>query len=195
MRTLFILAAVLFLASVATATMQSDTDALIQKFTASANNEFTARGAVMAKLSAQGGIGRLLELLQDTIAQLQDAKEISAKAATAEDVRIQTVISGLDQDVANFDGVLVQLQAQLTAAQSAFDAAVADQNTREQTQLSLSTQVKTLTGNCAASAVAHDAKVNQYNRVSSEADQMRALLVPFVTWSRNRVSSTSRCRT
>ncbi len=124
-----------------------------------------------------GGIGRLLELLQDTIAQLQDAKEISAKAATAEDVRIQTVISGLDQDVANFDGVLVQLQAQLTAAQSAFDAAVADQNTREQTQLSLSTQVKTLTGNCAASAAAHDAKVNQYNRVSSEADQMRALLV------------------
>lgn len=177
MRTLSIIAAILILASVATATMQSDTDALIQKFTESADNEFSASAAVMSQLAAQGGISRLLELLEDTIAQLQDAKRISAKAASSEDARIQGVVAGLDQDIVNMDSDLTQKQARLVASQSAFEAAVADEGTREQNKVALTTQGKTLTRGCAASAAAHQTKVNQYQRVSSEADQMRALLV------------------
>ena len=143
----------------------------------------SCRRVVWGAFACPGGISRLLELLEDTIAQLQDAKRISAKAASAEDARIQGVVAGLDQDIVNMDSDLTQKQARLVAAQSAFEAAVADEGTREQNKVALTTQGKTLTRGCAASAAAHQTKVNQYQRVSSEADQMRALLVcASVAW-------------
>ncbi len=124
-----------------------------------------------------GGTERLIELLERTIVQLRDAKQISSQRAVAEDARIQNVITGLQQDVAVVDAALSQLQEQLEVTRSAHGTAVADLNTREEKRVTLNGQLKSLVDKCSASALAHDAKVTQFHRVMFEADQMRALLV------------------